>query len=531
MEIQKIIEEAISREIKKAIMENTDEIYMIKDKEGQAIEMCDTQEEADAKLDSYKKEGKEFIIEKGPKPSIDDLDAMGEKIENMENTNDMNENNEHKGYFTTKQVLKLAKKAGEDVMDAEDELIEVCVAYGDKIPASRVFGILDNYDMPELKSKIKVIKPEAKKSEEEVDEKLIGNQSKIDANHNGEVDADDFKKLRGDKNEEMLEGKWEVDPGYNHFAVHKDNGKVFTGWKYDDLDKESIKQYAKDDIKDNDWHPKHFKVVTTGHLKRNGINPHDSDTWATNQEVSDYMDGLDGVNSNEKDMKEKKCADCESSMEESNVCEKCGKEICECGGGMYEGKKTIRVTEAELITLIKNISEAVPGLDTYKKAHKGSGEINKAAISDIDKELKSYLNFDGNDNPEFPHQEGGEKVARKNTDEEDELVATNRGGGMEDLDYDVEPSKQFTDRVKMSLIGDTKMGNSHDAANVIPSKLGEKIIKKVERRKKEIAAAPMYAKDPAPIKNVNEAETKDYKVVLDEIKRMIQMSGYDKKTQ
>ena len=458
MEMKKIIEETLRREIRKAIMENTEEVYMIKDKEGNPIEMCDTQEEADQKMASYGTEGKEFIIEKGPKPSIDELDAMGEKLDDMEN-------------------------------------------------------------------------------EQPMDEKLVGNQSKIDANHNGKIDADDFKKLNGEKNEEMLEGKWEVDPTYNHFAVHKDSGKVFTGWEYpSDLDKESIKQYSKEDIKDNDWHPKHFKVVTAGHLKRNGINPHDSDTWATNQDVWSYMDDLDGTNSNEKDMKEKEdCVECGSSMgmeEAKEVCTKCGKEMCECGGmSMYEAKKSVTITETELIALIKNIAEAVPGLETYKKAHKGSGEINKAAMSNIDKELKSYLNFDGNENPEFPNQEGGEKVARQPDSDEEDEVADNRGGGMEDLDYDVEPSKQFNERLKMSLVGDTKMGNSHDAANVIPSKLGDKIIKKVERRKKEIAKAPMYEKDPAPTRSVNESETKDNKVVLEEIKRMKEMLGYNKKTQ
>ena len=64
MEMKKIIEETLRREIRKAIMENTEEVYMIKDKEGNPIEMCDTQEEADQKMASYGTEGKEFIIEK-----------------------------------------------------------------------------------------------------------------------------------------------------------------------------------------------------------------------------------------------------------------------------------------------------------------------------------------------------------------------------------------------------------------------------------------------------------------------------------
>ena len=455
MEMKKIIEETLRREIRKAIMENTQEVYMIKDKEGNPVEMCDTQEEADQKMASYGTEGKEFIIEKGPKPSIDELDAMGEKLDNMENTEKQPmEGNEFSG------ALKAAKDAGENKFTVDGK----------------------EYDV----------------------EECWGKQME----------------------EEMLESKYEIDPTYNHFAIHKDSGKIFDGWDFDPElnDKESIKMYSTMDLKDREFKPKHFKVVSHGHLKRNGVDPFDSDNWGTSADHEAYINTLD---------EEEECVECGSSMgmeEAKEVCAKCGKEMCECGG-MYEGKKSVRLTESELIALIKNIAESVPGLETYKKAHKGSGEINKAAMSDIDKELKSYLNFDGNDNPEFPNQEGGEKIARQPDSDEEDEVADNRGGGMEDLDYDIEPSKQFNERLKMSLVGDTKMGNSHDAANVIPSKLGDKIIKKVERRKKEIAKAPMYEKDPAPTRSVNESEAKDNKVVLEEINRMKEMLGYNKKTQ
>jgi hypothetical protein len=204
---------------------------------------------------------------------------------------------------------------------------------------------------------------------------------------------------------------------------------------------------------------------------------------------------------------------------------------------MYESevkpKNTIRLTEKELVQMIKNIAEAaIPGMVTYQSAHKGSGEQNKKALADTEKKIKDSLSFDGNDNPEFPKQIGkGEKVARQNTEEQDEEVADNRGGGMEDLDYDYEPSDSFKERLKMSLIGDTKMGNSHDAANVIPSKLGEKIIKKVERRKKAIEDAPMYEKDAQPVKEVNESETANQTILNEEMNRMKEMLSYNKKTQ
>ena len=49
------------------------------------------------------------------------------------------------------------------------------------------------------------------KDEPELDEELKGGQVKLDKNHNGKLDADDFKKLRAGKKEEGCECKEETD--------------------------------------------------------------------------------------------------------------------------------------------------------------------------------------------------------------------------------------------------------------------------------------------------------------------------------
>ena len=231
---------------------------------------------------------------------------------------------------------------------------------------------------------------------------------------------------------------------------------------------------------------------------------------------------------------EEQCDECGEMEEEMSegTCEKCGKEICECGSMMNESKKSIRLTESELVTLItKIVNESFPGAETYNKTHKDSGKENSDALSDVEKKIKDYLSFDGNDNPEFPNQIGGEVKARRADEKEAEEVADHRGGGMEDLIYDVDPSKEAQDRHEMALKGDSKMGNSHDAANVVPSKLGEKIIKKVKRKDKEEENMPMYNKDVQPTKAVNEGEEESKKIVSEEIQRMMEMSSYNKKTQ
>ena len=121
-ELKQLIENTLAKEVKKAILESTDEVYIIKNKEGEFIEMCATQEEADEKLDSYQKSGKEFIIEKEPKPSIDELDEMGENLENMETEKQPMEGNEFTG------ALKAAKDAGEEsfTVDGKEYDVEEC---------------------------------------------------------------------------------------------------------------------------------------------------------------------------------------------------------------------------------------------------------------------------------------------------------------------------------------------------------------------------------------------------------------------
>lgn len=464
--LKQIIENVIKSEIKNAIVENTAaEVYIIKNKEtGEPVEYCDSEQEANMQLDSYNAQGKEFIIEKGPKPSVDELDAMAD-----ENTNEMKQ-------------------------------------------------------QEPIKS---------------VNEKLIGKQKNIDVNKNGKLDKGDFAMLRNKKTE-MDEDWGSSDQGAMNRSIHRDLGEPETF----PFDLQSVQNAAAEavDFYWSDW--EEYETDREGlidHAAKTYYRAYFRDTYEKMQQMfaprkDDSEEEVDETWGKQTEEGED-CMECGDKMyEEKEVCSECGSMLneegtCnECGGMMNESKKKIRLTESELVKLIKTIAESVPGLETYKSSHKASGKENSDAMSDTEKKIKDYLSFDGNDNPEFPKQVGkGEKAARQNTSEEDEVVADNRGGGLEDLDYEQEPSKQFKDRLKMALTGDSKMGNSHDAANVIPSKLGEKILKKVERKDKKEDKAPMYVKDPAPVTNLNESVTKSN--VLSEINRMKDMVNYNKKTQ
>lgn len=214
-------------------------------------------------------------------------------------------------------------------------------------------------------------------------------------------------------------------------------------------------------------------------------------------------------------------------MKEEEECDECGTEMVK-----ESKKKKIRLKESELIKLInKMVTESIPGLDAVKGAHSADKET-KQHLSDVEKKMKDSASFDGNDNPEFPKPIGkGEKVARENSDEENEFVEDTRGGTPLDLDYDSEPSKQFKDRLKKALEGDATTGNSQEYANVIKSDLGKNLAKQAERKDKKEDEKPMYNKDAQPTKSVNESKFKMSDVLNEEIKKMKDMVSYNKKTQ
>lgn len=259
------------------------------------------------------------------------------------------------------------------------------------------------------------------------------------------------------------------------------------------------------------------------------------------------------------------CNECGMSMEEhaqdgdpENMCPKCGKQVCECGGmGMYESKKkkTIRVTEAEFHKLIaKMVNESVPGLRAAEKAHKESGKENKAALADTEKRISKALSFEGNDNPKFPKAIGkGEKVARENTKDQDKEVAKNFAG-LQNLEYAIEPSEAFKKRLKMAIEGDRLMGNAPttEKSNVVASngakaeepkenkdgnsiptpETAKGIETQVKDREKDKKERVLYKKEPVPTeRNVHESTSKKQTILEEEIKKIKNMTLYNKKTQ
>jgi hypothetical protein len=204
-------------------------------------------------------------------------------------------------------------------------------------------------------------------------------------------------------------------------------------------------------------------------------------------------------------------------------------------------KKVITLSETEMTELLKKIILEAAGKNmdaTTATAISNSGKQNNDALKAVQKKIKDYLSFKGNDDPEFPNQIGKkeEKMARQNTDAQDDVVADNRGRGPQDLDYDTdgiddngEPSKKFQERLKKSLVGSSEMGNPSDAANAIKTDVGEKMVKNIERRRENLRMEPIYPKEAVPVKTKTEKQVN--RPVNEEIERMRQMVSYNKKTQ
>jgi hypothetical protein len=410
-ELNAIMESIVFDEIKKSILKESNGSMMEKYNvtcEGEPVVSCDTQNEAEEHVDKLSKEhpGKQFIIEKAKYEShsdmIEKLDKMGEELEETEN---MKKFETKEGNAFTGAMTK-AKDAGEKTFTVDGK----------------------EYDM---------------------EEELIGGQKKLDKNHNGKIDAQDFKILKG-KKQDTKEEEEECD--------------------------ECGSGYMEEDINE--------------------------------------MLGS--------------CNECGGMMNEEGIC-------TECSGNMMESKKkTLRLTESQLIELIgKMVNEAaVPGLETQKKVRTASGKENEANLNDVKKKIKGQLEIPGGTNPEFPNpNKKGDKVVVNNDEKDDEYVSNFRGGSLLDLDYDQEPSEQFKDRLKKALDGDTTMGNSHDAGNVIDTDTGKKLADRAKKKEAEQEKAPMYEKDPAPTKEVNESEVLKANLINEEIEKMKKMYGYNKKTQ
>jgi hypothetical protein len=214
----------------------------------------------------------------------------------------------------------------------------------------------------------------------------------------------------------------------------------------------------------------------------------------------------------------------------------------EVKGGKVEVNETTTETIKKLVTkkLKDKLSEAKhPGYDAYEKAVKKSKTENNKAMKDTKKKFKEYENFEGNENPQFPHQEmsqtnaDGQFQYYRNDEEAQEFVDDFAHPGL--IDYDI--NNLNMDRLTKYLEGSQETGNAQKDAegealgNVVPSDLGEKMLKSKKRRAEKIADQKSsmtnlrgITPDVQKVKQVKE----DVNIDVESMKKLW---NYNKKTQ
>lgn len=225
-----------------------------------------------------------------------------------------------------------------------------------------------------------------------------------------------------------------------------------------------------------------------------------------------------------------------------------------------ESKKTIKLTEDEIIDLIEKIvnEEKIEGTGQQEKARKETDKYNKAAAKEVSEKMTKYVK-DGSkgkfeENPtDFPKGNGDmkemDKKAFQTSEEAEEFIETYAYPGMLEVDYDIQPSEE---RVEKYVKGHSETGNAEigedgkPLGNVVPNKeLGEKLMKKYKDGKyQENKETVSYNRVPQPVitKPFDEAgegkmpkrvtkESIEGKKINEDIDRMKNLMSHNYKTQ
>jgi hypothetical protein len=227
--------------------------------------------------------------------------------------------------------------------------------------------------------------------------------------------------------------------------------------------------------------------------------------------------------------------------------------------------ENIILSEDEMISMIEEIvleekknnlktTGKAKGLVQYDRVHKQDEDINKKANEESFKKMKEYVkagskgSFDPNPK-HFPKGNGQlakmDKKAYKASEAVDEYVDTFAyGGGMLDLDPDEIGYNE--DWLEKTIEGSSMTGNSPEYANAEDTGYGKKLNKRRKENLYNQEKRQSYKRVKQPVdvagentksgklnkmfKNLGES-TEEKEVLSEEMVRMKEMIGYNKKTQ
>lgn len=326
----------------------------------------------------------------------------------------------------------------------------------------------------------------------ELEEKLYGGQKKLDKNHNGRIDSEDFKMLRKGKKSEMdedLAGMHDVFGDVNLSKIpeeEKQEGGKFAKYYRNPL---SLKDNRKDDEGEEDFGTMRSRFF----------------------DKEDQEDEFDTMT--------------ESNNITYNV--------------TFNGQN-VSLTESEMIDLIEDIvkeeSKKSKGMVQYDRISNKEKDINKKALKDVEKKMSDYVKAGSKGkfemNPKmFPKGNGelGEmkKMAYRPSDAVAEYIENFAyAPGMENLSPDEIGYNE--DWVDDNIKGSARTGNSPKYANAVETELGEKIVKKHKDNlyKKEKDRSYNRVKQPVDVAGHDKKSNK-----LDDMFKKLGESKEDEKTQ
>jgi hypothetical protein len=191
------------------------------------------------------------------------------------------------------------------------------------------------------------------------------------------------------------------------------------------------------------------------------------------------------------------------------------------------------------------------GLEAYEKAHRGSGKENKEYMKEFTKKITEYQK-DGSQEKfttepkHFPKGNGElEKMTKKAyvmSDGGKEFLEDYMSPGMEDLVP--EEITYDEDWVSDNIKGSSRTGNNPKWANAEETKVGEKLVKKQKAKKFHKAKETAYRKSKQPISDgtgensgsgvdikLESVDNKKTEKLNEEFNRMKSLIGYNQKTQ
>jgi hypothetical protein len=235
-------------------------------------------------------------------------------------------------------------------------------------------------------------------------------------------------------------------------------------------------------------------------------------------------------------------------------------------GGLKESKKSLTLTEDELIDMIEqivneetvksNIKIQTPiGLKEVEKSNSKTKKVSDDNVKAVTKKIKEYLK-DGSkedftmDPKHFPEGNGQldkkmNKKAYKASDAVEEYVENFAYPGLENTKFDeIKPNDQW---LEDNLVGSSKTGNNSDWANSVKTDVGEKVNNKRKKNAYQQEKQKSYNRVTQPVDTAGEhegeksldkmfaklesTENKKDKLIKEDISKMFDMIKYNRKTQ